>query len=107
MHAKFIKYILFLLILILIPFKAVEAQEPMTLGLSVNPQIFELDVFPGEKHSRKINLGNLSEVALPILVRVTDFTAAEDSGEMLFDESSQDPSFASRFWFEIENPILF
>jgi len=106
MHGKFIKYILilFFLILILVPLKEVGAQGPITLGLSVNPQIFELDVFPGEKHPKKINLGNLSEVALPILVRVTDFTAAEDSGEMLFDESSQDPSFASRFWFEIENP---
>ncbi|GAI37810.1 unnamed protein product, partial [marine sediment metagenome] len=77
---------------------------PVSLGLSVNPQIFELDVFPGEKHPKRINVGNLSEVAIPITVRVTDFTAAEDSGEMLFDESSQDPSFASRKWFEIENP---
>jgi len=78
--------------------------EPTSLGLSVSPQIFELDVFPGEKHLKKINLGNLSEVAMPILVRVTDFTVAEETGEMLFDESSQDPSFASRFWFEIEKP---
>jgi len=106
MHGKFLKYILilFFLILILVPFKAVEAQEPISLGLSVNPQIFELDVFPGEKHIKKINLGNLSEVAMPILIRVTDFTAAQETGEMLFDESSQDPSFASRFWFEIESP---
>ena len=104
MHGKLLKYILSLLILILVPFKAAKAQEPISLGLSINPQIFELDVFPGEKHLKKINLGNLSEVAMPILVRVTDFTVAEETGEMLFDESSQDPSFASRFWFEIEKP---
>lgn len=103
MYGKLLKYIL-LFLLILIPLKEVGAQEPVSFGLLVNPQIFELDVFPGEKHTKRINVGNLSEVAMPITVRVTDFTGAEDSGEMLFDESSQDPSFASRFWFEIENP---
>lgn len=79
-------------------------QEPTSLGLSVNPQIFELDVFPGETHNLKIKVGNLSDVPMPIEVLVTDFTAAEISGEMLFDESLQDPSIASRKWFEIENP---
>ena len=80
------------------------AQSSDSLGLSVNPQIFELDVFPGEKISQKINLKNLSEVPMPILVKVTDFTAVEDSGEMEFDESLQDASLASRKWFQIENP---
>lgn len=103
MYSKLLKYIL-LLVLIFIPFKEVWAQQPTSLGLSVSPQIFELDVFPGERHTKKIIIGNLSEVAMPIVVRVTDFTAEENSGEMEFDESSQDPSFASRFWFEIENP---
>lgn len=80
--------------------------EAARLGMSVSPQIFELDVFPGESISQKIKVGNLSEVAMPITVRVVDFTAEENSGEMLFDEVSQDPSIASRKWFEIENPDL-
>ena len=83
---------------------AAGAQEPTTLGLAVSPQIFELDVFLGETITKRINLKNKSKVAMPIAVRVTDFTAVEDSGEMLFDESSQDPSFTSRKWFKIENP---
>jgi len=78
--------------------------EPLELGLAVSPQIFELDVFLGETISKRINLKNKSKVAMPIAVRVTDFTAAEETGEMLFDESSQDISFTSRKWFKIENP---
>jgi len=82
----------------------VQAQEASSLGLSVNPQIFELDVFSGEKIPQKIKLRNLSDVPIPILVKVTDFTAVEDSGEMEFDESAQDPIIASRKWFKIEKP---
>lgn len=104
MHRKLLIYLLPFTIGLVFPFLVLAQQAPATLGLSVNPQIFEIDVFPGEKHSKRISLGNLSEVVIPILVRVTDFTAAQDSGEMLFDESSQDPSIASRKWFEIENP---
>jgi hypothetical protein len=74
------------------------------LGLSVSPQVFELDIFPGEKIFQKIKIGNISEVAMPIEVIMTDFTAEENSGEMLFDESLQDPSITSRKWFEIEKP---
>jgi hypothetical protein len=90
--------------LILILPEIVIAQQPTSLGLSVAPQVFELDIFPGEKIEKKIDLKNLSEVPMPILVKVTDFTAQENSGEMEFDESLQDPSIASRKWFEIENP---
>lgn len=104
MYSKLLKFLLILFFLTPIVF--VNAQETRRLGLSVSPQIFELDVFPGEIKNEKIIVGNLSKVALPILVRTTDFTAEENSGEMLFDESSQDPSFASRFWFKIENPNL-
>lgn len=81
-----------------------QAQQPASLGLAASPQIFEIDVFPGEKISQKINLRNLSEVPVPIQVKLTDFTAGEDSGEMEFNETSQDPSVASRKWFKIENP---
>lgn len=91
------------LILILISGGA-QAQVSESLGLSVTPQIFELDVFPGEEIEDKIILKNLSDVPIPILVKLTDFTAEEDSGEMEFDELAQDPSIASRKWFKIEKP---
>ena len=102
---KNIKFLLVLISLVSISISGKTlAQEPSSIGLSVSPQIFELDFFPGEKIEQKIKLGNLSDVPIPILVKVTDFTAEEDSGEMQFDESLQDPIIASRKWFKIENP---
>lgn len=93
-----------LIILILFLFiKPVNAQTPASLGLSVSPQVFEMDVFPGETINKKIYLGNLSPVAIPIEVRLADFTAEEDSGEMLFDESDEDISFSSKKWFKVDN----
>lgn len=81
------------------------AQAPTSgLGLSVSPPLFELDVFPGETISQRIKLGNKSDLAMPIAIKLTDFTAEEISGEMLYDESLQDPSIAARKWFEIETP---
>ena len=96
--------LLLFVVCLLSPASQVNAQETGKLGLSVSPQIFEIDVFPGEKVEEVIRVGNISKVALPILVRTADFTAADNSGEMLSDESSQDPSFASRFWFNLINP---
>jgi len=49
-------------------------------------------------------LTNISSLPLPILVKTTDFTAGDFSGEMEFDESLQDPIIASRKWFEIQSP---
>jgi len=95
---------LFLLSICLISILPSSVNASGELGLSVSPQIFELDVFPGETFDKKINVRNLSEVALPVAVRTTDFTAEEDTGEMEFDEMSQDPSIASRKWIKIENP---
>jgi hypothetical protein len=103
MYGKLLKYIL-LLILMSFPLQEAWAEEPLSLGLGVSPQVFDLDVFPGETITKKINLRNKSQVALPIAVKVTDFTAAEETGEMLFDEALQDPSIASWKWFKIENP---
>jgi hypothetical protein len=80
----------------------VKAEEASTLGLSVNPQLFELDVFPGETINRIITVGNLSDVVLPVKVRVVNFTAADYSGEMLFEEILADPAVASKKWFEVE-----
>lgn len=104
MHGKLLKQRVIGLFIILSFFFVFpyETQGVESLGLSVNPQIFELNVFPGEKLDKKITIKNLSDVALPILVKVSDFTAEENSGEMQFDESMQDPIIASRKWFKIE-----
>jgi len=72
--------------------------------LSVSPHTFELDVFPGEVKTEEVKITNKSEVALPILARVVDFTASDETGGMSFDEALEDPSISSGQWFEIENP---
>lgn len=82
----------------------VNAQQASNLGLSVSPQIFELEVFQGQNLQEEIIVGNLSDVALPILVKTTDFTADDFSGEMEFDESLEDPIISSKKWFEVKTP---
>ena len=83
---------------------SVSAQQNISPRLSVSPHTFDLGVLPGEVIADKIKLTNKSDVALPILVRTTDFTASDEIGGMSFDELSQDISFASRKWIKIENP---
>lgn len=103
---KFYKIFLFILVSFLLVFISgiILSQESVSPEISVAPHTFELDVFPGEIRQEKIKIFNQSEVAIPISTRVTDFTAAEESGEMLFDESAQDISIAARKWMKIENP---
>jgi hypothetical protein len=78
--------------------------QNVDLGLSVSPQVFEMDVMPGQVISKEIKLGNTSNVPLPITIKTTDFTAQDGSGEMEFDDSMQDPAIASRKWFTFEKP---
>lgn len=83
--------------------QSVGAQEVIP-RIGVSPHTFDLQVLPGEVIEQKIKIFNQSEFPIPITARATDFTAEDETGQMLFDESSQDISFASRFWFKIENP---
>lgn len=82
----------------------VRAQEGISPRLAVSPHTFELSVSRGEILQDKIRVLNQSEVAISMATRIIDFTAEEETGQMLFDEVAQDPSFASRFWIKIENP---
>ena len=79
----------------------VNAQISVSPRLAVSPHTFEIDFFPGEMRTEEIKVTNKSEVALPILVRVVDFTASDETGGTSFDEVSEDPSISSRQWFEI------
>ena len=101
MYGKLLKSILIILTLFLITGNACAQVD--SLGMAVSPQIFELDFFLGESTTQKIKIRNTSEVAMPINIIVTNFSAAEDSGEMLFDESAGDISIDSSQWLEIEN----
>lgn len=72
--------------------------------LGVSPPLFELDAQRGQVLNKKIKIYNPGDVSLPIHARPADFTADEKSGQILFDESANDISFASRLWFKIDNP---
>ena len=96
------KIVLISLIFLFISWIAI-AQE-IKPRLAVAPHTFEFEVSRGEILENKIKVLNQSELAIPMATRISDFTAAEETGQMIFDEASQDPSFASRFWIKIENP---
>jgi GxxExxY protein len=74
----------------------VKGQEKITLGVS--PLILELDAFLGEEISKEIKVTNKSEVPVPILARVLDFSAKDETGEIIFGEGES----PSRSWFEVE-----
>ena len=73
-------------------------------SLSVAPHTFELTVKRGEVLQKEIKILNKSEMAIPVKAKILDFTADDETGQMIFDESSQEVSIASRFWVKIENP---
>ena len=78
--------------------------ENVSPRIGVSPHTFEVDFLPGESITKEIKVTNKSETAFPILVRVVDFTAKDETGGTSFDEVSEDPSISSRQWFEIEDP---
>lgn len=54
------------------------------ISFSVSPQKFDIALFPGESYQGEISIANRSEVAVPVASRSITFTAAEDTGEMIF-----------------------
>ena len=82
----------------------VSAQQKNSPRIAVSPHTFELEVERSEIIENKIRVLNQSEIPIPMMIRVVDFTASEETGQMIFDEEGQDPSFAARFWIKIENP---
>ena len=99
MHTKL--FIILLLSLLFLPLFSFAAGDS-SVGLAVNPQKFELDVFPGESFDYKIELSNLSDLAMPIKIKMADFNAADDSGEITFSETES----VSSQWFKVENSEL-
>jgi len=80
------------------------AESGDKIGLSVSPQKLELDVFPGEKIEKVIRVRNTGQLALPLLARTADFSAEEGTGEMTFDENSENGALFSRTWFSFNEP---
>jgi len=101
------KYKISLILLIgmgfIIPYIA-DAYISVSPRLGVSPHTFEIDFFPGESIAKEVKITNKSNAALPMLVRVVDFAAKDETGGISFDEALEDPSISSSKWFEIENP---
>jgi len=74
--------------------------------IAVNPPKFEMELKKGEIFNGEVQVANYGKVSLPLFVRMTSFSADEETGQMNFDEASQAPSFNSKYWFKIENPNL-
>ena len=81
----------------------VRAQD-MVPKIGVSPHTFELDVLPGQSSEEQIKIINQSEVPLPMTAKMVNFSAEDETGQMLFDESLQDISINPSLWFKIENP---
>ncbi|MDD4624840.1 MAG: hypothetical protein WC322_00840 [Candidatus Paceibacterota bacterium] len=93
----FQKISVILLSLLFIPFSVFAGGD--SIGLSVSPQKYELDVFPGESFDYKLEIKNLSDLAMPVKIRMADFNALDDTGEMIFSEAES----VSSQWFGIDN----
>lgn len=89
---------------ILVSISGIAGAQTAAPSLMVSPPIFELSASRGQTIEDKIKILNQSEVAMPMQVRAIDFTAEDETGRAIYDESSADSSFASRFWFEFPKP---
>ena len=99
-----LKIFFLLIVLSLAPIDITKAEEASSPKLFVSPPIFEMKVKRGETIENKIKIKNQSEISLPIKAVTSDFSAADETGQIIFDESEQDPSFSSKFWIKIERP---
>lgn len=72
--------------------------------IGVSPHTFELDVLPGQSLEEQIKIINQSDAPLPMTTKMVNFSAEEETGQMLFDEALQDISINPSLWFKIEKP---
>ncbi len=91
------------LILMVIGVQSVRAQD-IAPRIGVSPHTFELEVLPGQSLEEQIKIINQSEVPLPMTTKMVNFSAEEETGQMLFDEALQDISINPSLWFKIEKP---
>jgi len=93
-------WILAFVAIFLVGFSATSAQEFLSdQSLEVSPPSQELKVNPGESISVQAKVRNKSRKALPIKVRVEDFTASGDEGQVALVK--QDPKYSLVNWTSI------
>lgn len=99
-HVKF-KIFSCIAVLFFVFFGAAKAESPK---LIVAPDTFEMRVERGQIAKDKIRILNQSDFPIPLLAKTSDFTAQEETGRMLINESENDSSFAARKWIKIAKP---
>jgi uncharacterized membrane protein YvlD (DUF360 family) len=72
--------------------------------IGVSPHTFELEVLPGQLLEEQIKIINQSDEPLPMTAKMVNFSAEEETGQMIFDEALQDISINPSLWFKIEKP---
>lgn len=99
-----IKYYYFSLIVI---FLTVPHLTRAQINLSIYPEKFDLELSPGEILRDKIRISNLSNISLPIKIKIMNFSASGEKGEISFEESNEDISFNPSRWIKfIENNFV-
>jgi len=92
------KYFKHLLLIFVLAFPFVTFAQGYTI--SIAPDTFELQADRGQVLQKEIKILNSSSFAIPFLAKVSDFSAMDETGQMIFIEDPE--NFKS--WFKIENP---
>ena len=77
-----------------------QAQE-IGPSIAVVPHTFDLSVEKGEQINDRVKIYNRGQVAVPFRIKIVDFGAVEETGEMTMIEPSDSNSSATS-WFEFE-----
>jgi len=80
--------------------------ETVVPKIGVSPSTFELELERGKVFEGTIKIFNKSDVPIPMIVHATDFSAVNETGQMVFDDSLSDPVSSSKLWFKLENPNI-
>jgi len=74
--------------------------------LTVSPHTYDLVVEPGQRVEQTIKIANESEAVMPIKAKVVDFSAVDETGQMIFEPADENPLTDPKYWINIDNPDL-
>lgn len=80
------------------------ASDVVSPHLSLSPAVAQIETDQGETERQIIKIRNQSDVALPINVKVTDFTAEDETGVTILGDTSDDVLSSPRLWFDVVEP---
>lgn len=72
-------------------------------SVEISPPTQEIDVIPGNTHTIRAKIRNTSDQTLPISVRLQDFTASGEDGQIALVENS---SYAVTQWSSVLHPVF-